>query len=100
MRFWLREIIGWFLLVLGLIGFGTSYWLLLDQRPIDAAPLTFIAFIIFRGGMQLLKMGVAARICLQGQETPPANNATRKTLLERRPRPTPSANPRPGLKAS
>jgi hypothetical protein len=83
MRFWLREIAGWLLLVLGLFGFYVSFLLLLDQKPIDAGPLTFIAFIVFRGGMQLLKVAVAARICLQAQEPPPPATTARKTALDR-----------------
>ena len=32
-----------------------------------AGPLSFIGFVIFRGGIHLLKVAVAARICMQTQ---------------------------------
>lgn len=69
MRFWFRELVGWCLLVLGLLGFAASYWgFLLHNHILEAGPMTFISFIVFRGGLQMLKIAVAARICLQAQE--------------------------------
>lgn len=79
MRFWIREIAGWVLVGLGLWAFYVAYQLL-TQVPgpppsenqghylLEAGPLAFIGFILFRGGIHLLKVAVAARICLQAQE--------------------------------
>jgi len=71
MRFWTREIMGWMLLLLGLFIFYSCFVMLATERPprlLEAAPLTLIGIIVFRGGIQLLRVAVAARICLQAQE--------------------------------
>ncbi len=66
MRFWIRELAGWLLIALGLYVFFTCYVILVNQGPhlLEAGPLTFIGFIVFRGGIHLLKVATAARICL------------------------------------
>ncbi|MFN4259301.1 MAG: hypothetical protein ACK4RK_08375 [Gemmataceae bacterium] len=71
MRFWAREIAGWLLVTLGLLIFFQCYLLLVAERPprlLDSGPLVFIGFIVFRGGIHLLKVAVAARVCLQAQQ--------------------------------
>jgi hypothetical protein len=80
MRFWLREIVGWLFVILGLFTFYLCWELLNRQLPdpdgryspapalIEVGPLAFIGFIIFRGGIHLLKVAVAARICLYTQD--------------------------------
>jgi hypothetical protein len=67
-RYWSREIAGWLLLILGLCGFYVCFALLLGHHTLDAVPLVFISFIVFRGGIQLIKVAIAARICAQAQE--------------------------------
>jgi hypothetical protein len=67
MRFWVREIAGWALLVAGLWVFLGCLDLLDRGRPIEAGAQTAIGFILFRGGIHLLKVAVAARVCLQAQ---------------------------------
>jgi hypothetical protein len=70
--FVLREIAGWILLVLGLITFGITYlFLLREGRIFESGPMTFIGFLIFRGGLHLLKVATAAKIC---QEPSQANS--------------------------
>ena len=86
MRFWLRELAGWLLVGLGLLVFYVCFSLLLSDRPyiLEAGPLTLIGIIIFRGGIHLLKVAVAARICLhaaQGTATREQGTASK----ERRP---------------
>jgi len=68
--FWIREIAGWLLVGLGLCVFYVCYLLLMQPGPriLEAGPLTLIGVIIFRGGIHLLKVAVAARICLQAQK--------------------------------
>jgi hypothetical protein len=66
MRFWLRELAGWLLVGLGLFVFYVCFALLLVERPLilRTGPLVLIGIIIFRGGIHLLKIAVAARVCL------------------------------------
>ena len=76
MRFWLRELAGWVLVMLGLYVFAICVGMLVSDRPwiISAGPLTLIGIIVFRGGIHLLKVAVAARVCLHAQreaERPP-----------------------------
>jgi hypothetical protein len=67
MRFWVREIAGWLLVGLGLFLFYIVLAITLPERPwlITAGPVTLIAIIVFRGGIHLLKVAVAARICMK-----------------------------------
>jgi hypothetical protein len=71
MRFWIREIAGWLLIGLGLFIFYICVAILLSDRPrlIEAGPLTLIGIIVFRGGIHLLKVAVAARICMTAPMT-------------------------------
>jgi hypothetical protein len=70
MRFWLRELAGWLLVGLGLFMFYVCFSVLLTDRPylLEAGPLTLIGIIVFRGGIHLLKVAVAARVCLHAQK--------------------------------
>ena len=90
MRFWTREIAGWALVAAGLYVFYTCYMLVVkldrpEDRPrvVEAGLLTPIGFIIFRGGIHLLKVAIAARICLQAQERSredrPSSSGPRRT---------------------
>jgi len=67
MRFWIREIAGWLLVLLGLYIFWIVLSITLTNPPlyISAGPLTVIGIFIFRGGIHLLKVAVAARICMK-----------------------------------
>jgi hypothetical protein len=63
MMFWLREIFGWALIGLGLYAFGVAYFDLVQKGfLVQAAPVIFIGFIIFRGGIHLIKVSIAIRI--------------------------------------
>ncbi|MCI0378868.1 MAG: hypothetical protein L0215_14775 [Gemmataceae bacterium] len=66
MRFWTREIIGWLLIAAGLYLFFVVYAILVTDRPLilESGPLTLIGIIVFRGGIHLIKVATAARICL------------------------------------
>jgi hypothetical protein len=71
MIYWFREVVGWALLGLGLFCFAVVWWCLFLQPPgapiriIEAGPTTFIGFVLFRGGIALIRVAVAARICQQ-----------------------------------
>lgn len=69
--FIVREIVGWALIGLGLIAFGITYFGFLRNGLIfQSAPMAFIGFIIFRGGIHLVKVAVAARMCREMSELP------------------------------
>jgi len=69
MRFWIREIMGWILVGLGLFLFYMCVVLFFNHLVLQVGPLFVIGIVVFRGGIHLLKVAVAARICLQAQET-------------------------------
>jgi hypothetical protein len=68
MRFWFREIAGWLLVALSLLVFYLCYLMLRTHDITEAWPLAFIGVIVFRGGVQLLKVAVAARLWERAQE--------------------------------
>jgi hypothetical protein len=86
MRVW--EIVGWILLGLGLVTFYRCYALLMEEPPlgpriIPASPLLVIGIVVFRGGIHLLKVAAAARVCRgMAEQVLPAGLA-RKTGLAR-----------------
>ncbi len=66
--FWVREIVGWVLVVLGLWVLAQAVALLYTpMRLIAATQMTFIGVIVFRGGIHLLKVATAAQVCLRAQ---------------------------------
>jgi len=69
MRFWMREILGWLLVLFGLFLFWCCLAMLLNERPqyIQAGPLMVMGIIVFRGGIHLLKVAVAARLVTHAQ---------------------------------
>lgn len=76
MRFWFRELAGWMLVLFGLYVFLVCIDALVNRMgaegptPLifESGPLTLIGIIIFRGGIHLLKVAVAARVCLIAQQ--------------------------------
>lgn len=61
MGLFIRELIGWLLLALGLNVFRISFAYLNSRQVVEAAVAAVIGIFIFRGGLQLLKIAVAAR---------------------------------------
>ena len=96
--YWAREIAGWILVVAGLFAFVMAWGLLMNRRIFEAAPMTFIGFIVFRGGIHILKVAVAAQAARLATDT--AQPAARK--LSRMPTqpigPTPAKSVMPGPK--
>lgn len=84
MSFWIRELMGWLLVVLGLAIFAFCFLLLLDQKYVETAPVTVIGIFVFRGGLHLLKVAVAARICLRAQEAEKPEKGVRDRFTIRR----------------
>jgi hypothetical protein len=68
MRYWTRELPGWALVVLGLLAFLAAFFLAVERQLVEAWPMTIIGIFVFRGGIHLLKVAVAARICQQAQD--------------------------------
>jgi hypothetical protein len=62
MSVWLREVVGWVLLGTGVAAFGLTYFVfLLNRRLLEAGPMAFIGFVVFRGGLHLIKVASAAK---------------------------------------
>ena len=109
MRFWTREIAGWLLVAFGIGVFIVCFNLLFEislvrneqtgvdewmrtPRLLTVGPLSIIGIVLFRGGIHLLKVAVAARICWQAQENmratrpaTPAKIVTARPVTVRRP---------------
>ena len=70
MTYWTRELAGWLLLALGLLTFYRSYSLLTadNHYVLEGSSLTVVGIFLFRGGIHLLKIAVAARVCTQAHE--------------------------------
>ena len=105
MRFvyWSREIAGWALVGAGLWQFWNTYALLLNRRIFEAAPSGFIAFIIFRGGIHLLKVAVAAqaaRSLTDSGAQPATRKASRMPTKAVGPTPVKSVVPGPKSRAT
>jgi hypothetical protein len=78
--FWFRELMGWLLVLLGLAIFALCFLMLQSQQYVETAPMTVIGIFVFRGGLHLLKVAVAARICLRAQEAEKAVKGVRERL--------------------
>ncbi len=77
MAYWLREIAGWLLLLGGLWLMGIVIEFCQNRWILEAGILALLAVFVFRGGIHLLKVAIAARICreawvrsVSGGETP------------------------------
>jgi hypothetical protein len=84
MRFITRELMGWVLVVVGMGVLFECYLLIKESRLFEAAPLSIVGIIVFRGGIHLLKVAVAARICSLAKER------SRQDAARPPARPTPS----------
>lgn len=80
MHYWIREVAGWLLVLAGLFVFYVCCAKLLDTTNrnwlLEAGPLTLIGIVVFRGGIHLLKVAVAARVAMQAHAD--ANKPARK----------------------
>ena len=68
MSYWIREIAGWALVVLGLGLFLMVYEFCSRRWIFEGGILGVVGIFVFRGGIQLLKVAIAARMCKQTQE--------------------------------
>ncbi len=67
--YWGRELAGWALVLLGLAMLLLTFADLMSRSPhiISAPVVSFIGVMVFRGGIHLLKVAVAARVSLRAQ---------------------------------
>jgi hypothetical protein len=66
MRYLWREVIGWALVALGVVIFLWAALLLTVYHGVfEAGPMTIAGIFVFRGGIHLLKVAVAARVCVE-----------------------------------
>jgi hypothetical protein len=64
MRYYWREAIGWALVALGVAIFiWAAILLTVYQGIFESGPMTIAGIFVFRGGIHLLKVAVAARVC-------------------------------------
>ncbi|HEY7313398.1 MAG TPA: hypothetical protein VH643_28875 [Gemmataceae bacterium] len=68
MRFWWRELSGWLLIGVGLLFFLLVYELCMKHYVVEAWPMAIVGIVVFWGGVHLLKVAIAARICQQAQD--------------------------------
>ncbi len=73
MIFWVREIAGWALLLLGLAAFAKVYELAseAEYRIFEIIIMTVVGVFVFRGGIHLLKVAVAAGLPRRPEEAVP-----------------------------
>ncbi|MGE3803520.1 MAG: hypothetical protein AB7K24_02480 [Gemmataceae bacterium] len=63
-RFLGRELIGWLLVGFGLLGLYGGFALVMNRRPLEAGPITFMAFLLFNVGIVVLRTATAARLTM------------------------------------
>ena len=95
--YWTREIAGWVLILTGLFFFVRTYDFLLNKRIFEAGPMAFIGFIVFRGGIHVLKVAVAAQAARSLPEAarPAARRMVRATARPVGPTPAKAVLPGP-----
>jgi hypothetical protein len=67
MRFWIRELVGYVLILIGLAAMYFALALFAGDKILAGSAFTVPAIFVFRGGIHLLKVAMAARICLYAQ---------------------------------
>ena len=79
--YWGRELAGWLLVLVGLGMLILVFLDLLGSHPhiISAPVVSFIGIIVFRGGIHLLKVAVAARVALRVQAELARQQADKRT---------------------
>lgn len=64
----IREFVGWVLVLLGLCLIGIDFMLALNRNVIEALALALPSVIVFRSGIGLVRISMAARIALRLDE--------------------------------
>src|SRR5262249_30422310 len=97
--YWSREIAGWVIILIGLWVFWLTYDALSRKRIFEAAPMAFVGFVIFRGGLHLLKVAVAAQAARSMPEAARAPTRRHVRAAARSYGPTPVKSVVPGPKS-
>jgi hypothetical protein len=84
MRYWFREILGWAMIGTGcVIFYEVSGLAFAGRRVCETVVLAMIGIIVFRGGIHLVKVAMAARACERAEDrlypapAPPPTTTTR-----------------------
>jgi hypothetical protein len=80
--FWFRELMGWLLVLLGLAIFALCFLMLQSQQYVETAPMTVIGIFVFRGGLHLLKVAIAARAAREAGRVPEPPRPLRAIRME------------------
>jgi hypothetical protein len=92
MIYWIREAGGWLLVGVGLLIFLTVYDFCYNHLMFEAAILLVMGALVFRGGIHLLKVAIAGRICREAQArlypAAPSGAGPRPTTVRRTERPS------------
>jgi hypothetical protein len=80
MSYWIRELMGWLLLLLSLGMIAVAYLFAERRMILELWPWTLLTVFVFRGAIHLLKVAVAARVCQKAQDRlyPAADPAARR----------------------
>ena len=84
MSYWIREIAGWVLVLLALAIFFMVYDFCSQRWIFEGFILGVIGIFVFRGGIQLLKVAIAARLCKQTQEQVYLRKSPEPVVISRR----------------
>lgn len=75
MMFWIRELAGWLLIGLSMLVYWKVYLFCRDHMVFEGAVMLILGVFVFRGGIHLLKVAVAANAARQALQaskaTPP-----------------------------
>jgi hypothetical protein len=96
--YWVREIAGWLLVLAGLLCFFVVYDLIETPPPpgetrpyVGQIVMAIVGIFVFRGGIHLLKVAMAARVCARADErlypAAPSGEGPRPTAARRAVRP-------------
>jgi hypothetical protein len=83
MRYWFRELGGWALVGVGLYLIYLAYQLATEKKIVEVWPIALCGIFVFRGGIHLLKVAIAARVCQQAQDRLYPVSGTERTTRER-----------------
>ncbi|QDU59744.1 hypothetical protein Pan216_05760 [Planctomycetes bacterium Pan216] len=84
MIYWVREIAGWLLVLMGLYLFLVCLNLIGERQVVGASIIAGIGIFVFRGGIHLVKVAAASRVVIHA-----AKQGTAKSSRE-----TPDQRPR------